>query len=70
MEDELNKEMNEQNRCKYFVLDISDRSQYPEIISYINSKAKIDVLVQNAGITRDGVFKRLNYKKWQQVLRC
>ncbi len=51
-----------------YTLDITDRSKYNELLGFINSRGKIDVLIQNAGVTRDGVFKRLKYAKWNQAL--
>jgi len=31
--------------------------------------AEVDVLVNNAGITRDGLFARMNVEQWEEVLR-
>ena len=54
--------------AKSYTLDITDRSKYSDLVDYISSSGKIDVLIQNAGVTRDGVFKRLKYSKWNQAL--
>lgn len=67
LEEKLSKEMNRIGGRAY-TLDITDRSKYEDLVKYISSHSKIDILIQNAGVTRDGVFKRLKYQKWIQAL--
>ena len=35
----------------------------------ISANLNIDVLVNNAGVTDDSLFIRMNYEKWQNVIR-
>jgi len=49
--------------------DISDKVQAEECISKIIEKyEKIDVFVNNAGITRDGLFVRMSDENWNDVI--
>jgi len=49
--------------------DIADKAQAEECISKIIEKyEKIDVLVNNAGITRDGLFVRMSDENWNDVI--
>ena len=54
--------VNEMNKigAKSYTLDITDRSKYSDLVDYISSSGQIDVLIQNAGVTRDGVFSGLS----------
>ena len=35
----------------------------------ISANLNIDILVNNAGVTDDSLFIRMNYEKWQNVIR-
>lgn len=49
--------------------DISDKALAEESISKILEKyGRIDVLVNNAGITRDGLFVRMSDENWNDVI--
>jgi 3-oxoacyl-[acyl-carrier protein] reductase len=49
--------------------DVSDNSQAARMIdSVINEYGRLDVLVNNAGITRDGLIIRLGQNDWADVL--
>lgn len=49
--------------------DVSDYEQVGEMIAAIQKDlGTIDVLVNNAGITRDGAFKRMSKKNWDDVI--
>jgi len=49
--------------------DISNKAQAEENISKILEKyGRIDVLVNNAGITRDGLFVRMSDENWNDVI--
>lgn len=55
--------------CVYSSCDVSDRMVVHETIKAIHEKSgRIDVLVNNAGITRDGLCIRMGAQAWQQVL--
>jgi len=50
-------------------LDVADNEQIQQFIRDIAKKfSRIDVLVNNAGITRDGLTMRMKANDWQQVL--
>ena len=52
-----------------YKFDISDNTQVSENIDKIIEKyGRIDVLVNNAGITRDDLFIRMNEEKWLSVI--
>ena len=56
----------EAEACKF---DISDNAATTEAINKIVEKyGRIDVLVNNAGITRDGLFMRMNKDNWDAVI--
>ena len=56
-------------RHRGYVCDISDGEAVKETVSRIQeSHETIDVLVNNAGITRDGLFLRMKLEAWQRVL--
>ena len=49
--------------------DISDENSVNELIkSVLEKNKKIDVLVNNAGITKDGILMRMKTDDWQKVL--
>lgn len=51
-------------------LDVTDFGQCAETIATILAEfGRIDVLVNNAGITRDAVFHKMTKEQWDQVLR-
>lgn len=51
-------------------MDVTDFDQCQEVISgIIDEHSRIDVLVNNAGITRDAVFNKMTKKQWDEVLR-
>ena len=49
--------------------DISDENSVNELIkTVLEENNKIDVLVNNAGITKDGLLMRMKTNDWQKVL--
>jgi acetoacetyl-CoA reductase len=53
-----------------YKFDVSDPAACEAGIRTIESElGPIDVLVNNAGITRDGMFHRLTFDQWQAVIR-
>ena len=36
--------------------------------SIVNDELQIDILINNAGITDDSLFIRMNYEKWENVI--
>lgn len=52
-----------------YKFDVSNQTQVEENISKIIEKyGRIDVLVNNAGITRDGLFMRMSSENWGDVI--
>lgn len=50
-------------------MDVTDFDQCQEIISAIISEfGNVDVLINNAGITRDAVFSKMTKQQWDEVL--
>jgi 3-oxoacyl-[acyl-carrier protein] reductase len=53
-----------------YVCDITDRDKVHEVVSVIAERfGRIDVLVNNAGITRDAMFYKMQIDDWELVLR-
>ena len=54
------------DKCSYIICNLSDSEQLQDLIS--NHCADLDVLVCNAGITKDNLFMRMSETEWQDVL--
>ncbi|MER2607235.1 MAG: 3-oxoacyl-[acyl-carrier-protein] reductase [Siculibacillus sp.] len=64
---ELKAELGE--RAEIFVCNLSDRASVDALIPAVEAKfGRLDVLVNNAGITRDNLFMRMKDEEWDQVL--
>lgn len=51
-------------------MDVSDYDQCEKVIlSVIKEFGDVDVLINNAGITRDAVFTKMTKQQWDEVLR-
>ena len=56
-------------KVKTYKFDVSDKTACEEAVTAIISEfSRIDVLVNNAGITRDGLFLRMNQENWEAVI--
>ena len=54
---------------EYFVADVSDYERAKEVVDEIvRAEGRIDVLVNNAGITADSLFVRMDEEKWRKVI--
>ena len=54
---------------EYFVCDISESKSLEDFFEKISMKnLQIDVLVNNAGVTDDSLFLRMDLKKWNKVI--
>ena len=54
---------------EYFVCDISESKSLADFFEKISMKnIQIDVLVNNAGVTDDSLFLRMDLKKWNKVI--
>jgi len=54
---------------KAYKLNVTDSKEVESIVSsIINDFGKIDILINNAGITRDNLFIRMKEEEWDQVI--
>jgi len=66
---EAQKEIGALSQCHYFVVDVTNNGQVEEAINKIIDKfSKIDILINNAGITKDNLALRLSENDWDKVL--
>lgn len=52
--------------------DVTDKEQTEQVLSHwqeANKEAQVEVIVNNAGITRDGLFMWMPYEEWDKVLK-
>lgn len=56
-------------KAKAYKFDISDKVACADAVNKVQADfERIDVLVNNAGITRDGLFIRMNDENWEAVI--
>lgn len=56
-------------KCEYFCADVSDYSQCEKMVNDIKETfGGLDVLVNNAGITRDGLMARMSEEQYDMVI--
>ena len=56
-------------KSKAYKFNVADKEACQKAVEeVINDFGKIDVLVNNAGITRDGLFLRMNAENWEAVI--
>lgn len=56
-------------KCLTFVVDVTNWGQVEEMVSKIlDNLRKVDILINNAGITRDGLLVRMSEADWDAVL--
>jgi len=59
----------EGNSSLWIRANVTDRNDVSNAVAHILTKfGRIDVLVNNAGITRDALFHKMTFEEWQQVL--
>ena len=52
-----------------FICDLNSENRISEIIKEINSNSvDFDILINNAGVTNDALFLRMDLEKWQKVI--
>ncbi|EGA69760.1 acetoacetyl-CoA reductase [Vibrio sinaloensis DSM 21326] len=58
-----------QEQVRLFELDVTDTQQCAERLALLlEEEGTVDVVVNNAGITRDGVFKKMSVDAWKEVI--
>ncbi|WP_064608011.1 SDR family oxidoreductase [Photobacterium sp. J15] len=58
-----------EEQVRLYPLDVTDTDYCEEAIAtLLQEEGNIDVLVNNAGITRDTTFKRMTAKQWNEVI--
>lgn len=68
-EDISNQIANELNNVKVYGADVSDRNKVINMVNYaIENFGKIDVLINNAGISSSGLFQDLPFDEWQRIM--
>jgi acetoacetyl-CoA reductase len=67
--EERAREFSDRTGIRSFKWDVSDFEACQEGVRRVESEiGAIDVLVNNAGITRDSTMKRMDHQKWQEVI--
>ena len=67
--DERAKEFSARTGIAVYKFDVSDFEQCKAGIEKITAElGPVDVLINNAGITRDGVMHRMTYQQWEEVI--
>jgi acetoacetyl-CoA reductase len=67
--DERAREFSERTGIKAFKWDVADLDACMAGIAQVEAElGPVDVLVNNAGITRDGTMKRMNRQAWEDVI--
>ncbi|KKD00292.1 MULTISPECIES: SDR family oxidoreductase [Photobacterium] len=57
------------SQVRLLPLDVTDAAYCEEALTtLLKEEGKIDVLVNNAGITRDSTFKRMTVQQWKEVM--
>lgn len=68
--DQAAAEFTERTGIKAYKFDVSDFEAVKAAVAQITADlGPIDVLVNNAGITRDGVMHRMNFEQWNAVIQ-
>ncbi len=66
---EAQKELSNHSECLYYVVDVTDSKGVEEALNkIIDNSTKIDILINNAGITRDNLALRLSESDWDKVI--
>jgi 3-oxoacyl-[acyl-carrier protein] reductase len=66
---EVQEELSQHSEAAVYALDVTDSEQITETINKIIDKfSKIDILINNAGITKDNLFLRLSENDWDAVM--
>lgn len=62
-------EFGEKNRVEFFEVDVTNTAQIEEMVqTTIDTYGRIDILINNAGITIDGFLTKMNEADWEKVI--
>lgn len=62
-------EFGDKNRVEFFEVDVTNTAQIEEMVqSTIDTYGRIDILINNAGITIDGFLTKMNEADWEKVI--
>jgi 3-oxoacyl-[acyl-carrier protein] reductase len=62
-------EFGDKNRVEFFEVDVTNTEQIEEMVqSTIDTYGRIDILINNAGITIDGFLTKMNEADWEKVI--
>lgn len=68
--DEAAKQFTDETGIKAYKFDVSDFDACQTAVQQVESEVgSIEVLVNNAGITRDGTMHRMSFEKWNAVIQ-
>ena len=68
--DEAANKFTEKTGIKAYKFDVSDHEAVQAAVKQIEEDlGPVDVLINNAGITRDGTMHRMSYENWDDVIR-
>ena len=56
------------NQCNFFRCDLSNNDSLNDLIDFLNDHGGIDILINNAGKTDDGLFLRMKDEQWAEVM--
>ena len=67
--DERAREFTERTGIAAYKWDVADLEACQQGVAKVEAElGPVDVLINNAGITRDGTMKRMDHQKWQEVI--
>ncbi|MGM0876341.1 MAG: 3-oxoacyl-[acyl-carrier-protein] reductase [Bacillota bacterium] len=62
-------EFGDKNQIEFFEVDVTNTAQIEEMVqSTIDTYSRIDILINNAGITIDGFLTKMNETDWEKVI--
>jgi len=69
--EELVKELNQENEAAaHYIIDITNKAAVQDAVNNIYNKwGRIDVLINNAGITRDALTAKMTESQWDDVIK-